>query len=541
MMIGNQPIIVLKEGTKREKGKNAQSSNIAAAVAIADTVKSTLGPKGMDKMLVDSSGDITITNDGATILKEIEVENPAAKMIVEVAKAQDEACGDGTTTAVILTGELLKQAQDLLNQKIHPTVINIGYKLASKKATDTLEKIAVPLKPDDTKTLEQIAITSMASKSAYSSKEYLAHIVVSAISTILEKDEQAIRVNLDNIQIEKKAGAGIEKTDMIKGTILDKQRSHQGMPSFVKNAKIALIKAAFEIKKTEVDAKIQIKDPTQLQSFLDGEENMITHMVDKISKSGATVVFCEKAISDIAEHFLAKNKIYAIASVKESDMEKLAKATGARIVANFNDFSSSDLGFAGLVEERKIEDNRMTFVSGCKNPRAVSFLLRGSTDHVVDEVERAIHDALSVVKLAVEDQKITAGGGASASELALVLRDYSLTVGGREQMAIEAFASALEVIPKTLAENAGFDSINIMLEMRSAHKKGNKYAGVNVETGKIDNMMKAHVVEPLRVSRQQIYSASEAARMILKIDDVIASKASTGGGGPTGYEGEGMY
>ncbi len=540
MMLGNQPIIILKEGTKREKGKNAQSNNIAAAVAIADTVKSTLGPKGMDKMLVDSSGDIIITNDGATILKEIEVEHPAAKMIVEVAKTQDEECGDGTTTAVILTGELLRQAQSLLDQKIHPTVINIGYKLASKKAIETLEKIASTLKIDDTKTLEQIAITSMASKSARSSKEYLAHIVVEAVTSVLEKENQKIIVDLDNVQIQKKTGASIEQTEMIKGTILDKQRSHQGMPDRIKNAKIALINAAFEIKKTEVDAKIQIKDPTQLQMFLDEEERMITHMVDRVKKSGATVVFCEKAIDDIAEHFLAKNGIYAIASVKESDMQKLAKATGARIVANFEDFSASDLGFSGLVEERKIGDEKMTFVSECKNPRAVSILLRGGTDHVVDEVERAIHDALSVVKLAVEDQKITAGGGASAAELALCLREYSLTVGGREQMAIEAFASALEIIPKTLAENAGFDPIDVMLEMRSAHKKGMKYAGVNVETGKTDDMMKAHVVEPLRVSRQQILSASEAARMILRIDDVIASKGSPGGGGPTGYDGEGM-
>lgn len=541
MMLGNQPIFILKEGTKREKGKNAQSENIAAAVAIADTVKSTLGPKGMDKMLVDSSGDIIITNDGATILKELEVEHPAAKMIAEVAKSLDQECGDGTTSGVLLTGELLKQAQELLNKKVHSTVINIGYKLAAKKAIETLEKIAVKLQPNDTATLEHIAMTSMAGKSAQASKDYLARLAVSAILAVLEKEHQTVKVNLDNIQIQKKTGASIEASEMIKGTILDKERAHQGMPIVVKNAKIALIKAAFEIKKTEVDAKIQIKDPTQLQSFLDGEEKMIVQMVEKVSKNGATVVFCEKAISDIAEHFFAKKGIYAIASVKESDMEKLAKATGARIVANVNDFSLSDIGFAGQVEEQKIGEDKMTFVSACKNPKAVSLLLRGSTDHVVDELERALHDALSVVKLAVEDQKMTAGGGASVSEIALVLRQYSLTVGGREQMAIEGFASALEVIPKTLAENAGFDPIDIMLEMRSAHKKGGKYAGVNVETGKIDNMIKAHVVEPLRVIKQQLSSASEAARMILRIDDVIASKASAGGGGPPNYGGEGMY
>ena len=533
-MLGNQPIIVLREGTKREKGKNAQSNNIAAAIAIADTIKSTLGPKGMDKMLVDTTGDVIITNDGATILKEIEIEHPSAKMIVEVAKSQDAECGDGTTTAVILTGELLKQAQDLLDQHIHPTVINSGFKIASKKAIDTLDSISIPLSLTDVKLLEHIAKTSMASKSARSAKEHLAKIAVSAILTIHEKEKENIKVDLDNIQIQKKQGAGIEKTEMIKGTILDKKRSHPDMVTHVKDAKIALIDAAFEIKKTEVDARIQIQDPTQLQAFLDEEEKMILHLVQKVADSGADVVFCKKSIGDLAEHFLVKKGIFSIASISESDMKKLAKATGGKIVANIDDLSKKDLGFAGNVEERSIGDEKMIFVTDCKNPKAVSLLIRGSTEHVTDDIERAVHDALSVVKLAVEDQKITAGGGASAAEIALVLRNYSLTVGGREQMAIESFANALEIIPKTLAENAGLDPINMILELRSEHKKGNKYAGINVDKGVVDDMVKLHVVEPIRVSRQQIFSASEAARMILRIDDVISSKGSASSM-PSGY------
>ncbi len=525
-MLGNQPIIILKEGTTREKGKNAQSNNIAAAVAIADTIKSTLGPKGMDKMLVDSSGDVIITNDGATILKEIEIEHPSARMIVEVAKTQDEECGDGTTTAVILAGELLKQSQNLLDQHIHPTVINAGYKLAAKKAIEALDSIAIPLKFDDTKTLEHIARTSMASKSARSAKDLLAHIAVSSVIAISEKQNDHIHVDLGNIKIEKKQGAGIEKTEMIKGIILDKQKPHHAMPSKVVDAKIALINTAFEIKKTEVDARIQIQDPSQLQAFLDEEEKMITYMVEKVGESGANVVFCEKSIDDIAQHFLVKKGILSIASVKETDMKKLAKATSAKIVANLDGLTSKDLGYAGTVEERFIGDEKMILATDCKNPKAVSILLRGSTEHVVDDIERAVHDALSVVKIAVEDQKIAAGGGATAAELALALRNYSMTVGGREQMAIESFANALEIIPRTLAENAGLDPINMILEMRTAHKKGNKYAGINVETGTVDDMVKLHIVEPLRVSRQQISSASEAARMILRIDDVISAKGS---------------
>jgi len=529
MMGGQQPIIVLKEGTKREKGKGAQSNNIMAARAISDAVKSTLGPKGMDKMLVDGMGDVVVTNDGATILKEIDVEHPSAKMIVEVAKSQDEECGDGTTSAVVLTGELLKYAGELLEQNIHPTVICGGYKLASQKAVETLNKLAINIKPGDKKTLRNIAMTSMASKGASSEKDVLADVVVDAVTNIAEKIGGKTYVDLDNIQIQKKQGGGIANTEIIQGIILDKERVHEGMPKLVKNAKIALVDAALEVKKTEVDARIQIQDPTQLQAFLDEEEGMLKKMVAKVKKSGANVLICQKGIDDIAQHYLAKEGIFAVRRAKKSDMEKLAKATGAKIVGNLDGLTSKDLGYAGNIEEKKIGDDKMTFVTGCKNPKAVSILIRGTTEHVVDELERGLHDALSVVKVALEDGKMTAGGGAAAIAIAMALRDYAPSVGGREQMAIEAFANAIEVIPKTLSENAGLDPIDMMLEIRSAHKKGKKYAGINVNAGKVDDMLKNNVIEPLRVSKQEIEASSEAAAMILRIDDIIASK---GGGAP---------
>ncbi len=536
---GQQPIIILKEGTKREKGKGAQSNNIMAARAISDAVKSTLGPKGMDKMLVDSMGDVVVTNDGATILKEIDVEHPAAKMIVEVAKSQDEECGDGTTTAVILTGELLKSAGDLLDQNIHPTVICGGYRLAAEKAIETLNKLAIPIKPDDKKTLKNIAITSIASKGASSARELLADIVVDSVTSVVEKDSSGKNiVDLDNIQIQKKQGGSIQDTEIIKGIILDKERVHEGMEKQVKNAKIALVDVALEVKKTEVDAKIEINDPTQLQAFLDEEEAMLRKMVEKVKKSGANVLICQKGIDDLAQHFLAKEGIYAVRRAKKSDMEKLAKATGARIVAKLDDLTAKELGNAGLVEEKKIGDDKMTFVTECKNPKAVSILIRGGTEHIVDELERALHDALSVVKVAIEDGKMTTGGGSAATAIAMALRDYAPSVGGREQMAIEAFANAIEIVPKTLAENAGLDPIDMMLEIRREHKKGNKYAGIDVNNGKVGDMLKLNVVEPLRVSVNEIKTSSETATMILRIDDVIASK----GGSPTppGGPGGGM-
>ena len=533
MMNGQQPIIILKEGTKRERGKGAQANNIMAARAISDAVKSTLGPKGMDKMLVDSMGDVVVTNDGATILKEIDVEHPSAKMIVEVAKSQDEECGDGTTSAVILTGELLKYAGELLDQNIHPTVICGGYKLAAGKAIETLNDLSISIKAGDKKTLKDIAMTSMASKSASAEKDILADVVVDAVTNVAETINGKTYVDLDNIQIQKKQGGGIANTEIISGIILDKERVHEGMPKHIKNAKVALINAALEVKKTEVDARIQIQDPTQLQAFLDEEEGMIRKMVEKVKASGANVLICQKGIDDIAQHFLAKEGIYTVRRAKKSDMEKLSKATGAKIVANLDGLTQKDLGNAGNVEETKIGDDKMTFVTDCKNPKAVSILIRGTTDHIVDELERGLHDALSVVKVALEDGKMTAGGGSAAIAISMALRDYAPSIGGREQMAIEAFANAIEIVPKTLSENAGLDPIDMMLAIRSEHKKGNKYAGINVLGGKVDDMLKNKVIEPLRVSLQEIEASSEAATMILRIDDVIASKGG-GGGAPGG-------
>ena len=538
MMATQQPIIVLKEGTRRERGKSAQYSNIMAARAIADAVRSTLGPKGMDKMLVDSMGDVIITNDGATILKEIDVEHPAAKMMVEVAKAQDEECGDGTTTAVVLTGELLKVAGEMLEKNIHPTIISRGFKMASDKAVEILNSIAKPIKKDDTETLRNIAITAMASKGASAAKEMLADLVVKAVRMVAEEIDGKTFVDLDNIQITKKQGGSISDTQVIEGIILDKERVHEGMPKIVKNAKIALVNAPFEVKKTEVDARIQITDPSQLQKFLDEEEAMLRKMVEKVKSAGANVLICQKGIDDIAQHFLAKEGIYAVRRAKKSDMEKLAKATGAKIVSNLDDLTPKDLGKAGVVEERKIGDDRMTFVMNCKNPKAVSILVRGGTEHIVDELERALHDALSVVKVALEDGKITPGGGAAAAEIATRLREYAPTVGGREQMAIEAFADAIEIVPRTLAENAGLDPIDMMIKVRAAHKKGEKYAGIDVETGDVADMMKKNIIEPLRVSTQEVRSAAEAAIMILRIDDVIAAKSTEEKGKETGKPGE---
>ena len=527
MIAGQQPIIILREGTTREKGKGARSNNIMAALAISDAVKSTLGPKGMDKMLVDSMGNVVITNDGATILKEIDVEHPAAKMIVEVAKAQDEECGDGTTSAVILTGELLKYAEELLEQNIHPTVICSGFKIAADKAAEVLNKIAIQVKSGDKITLKHIAMTSMASKGASGSKELLADVVVDSVTHVAEKIDGKTAVDIDNIQIQKQQGGSIQDTSILKGIILDKERVHEGMPKHIKNAKIALVNAALEVKKTEVNARIEIRDPIQLQKFLDEEESMLKKMVDKVKRSGANVLICQKGIDDLVQHFLAKEGIYAVSRAKKGDMEKLAKATGAKIVSSLDDLTVIDLGNAGNVEEKKYGDDKMTFITDCKNPKAVSILIRGGTEHVVDELERGIHDALSVVKAALEDGKITAGGGAAATAIAMALRDFAPSVGGREQMVIGAFANAIEVIPKTLSKNAGLDPIDMMLEIRREHKKGNKFAGIDVFSGKVTDMMKHNVIEPLRLNIYEIKVANEAATMILRIDDVIASKGKT--------------
>jgi len=542
MMGGQTPILILKEGTKREKGKGAQFNNIAAAKAVADAVRSTLGPKGMDKMLVDSMGDVVITNDGVTILKEIDIEHPAAKMMVEVAKTQDEECGDGTTTAVILAGELLKKSEDLIEQNIHPTIIAGGYRMAADKAKEILNRIAEKVSLDDKDALSDIAATAMISKSASAHRSHLADIAVKAVTSVVEEQGAGkYVVDEDNIQVVKKQGGAITDTEMIQGIIVDKEPVHPNMPKQVKDAKIALIDSALEVKKTEIDAKIEITDPTKLQAFLSEEENMLKRMVDTIKKSGATVVFCQKGIDDLAQHYLAKEGIYAVRRVKKSDMEKLAKATGANIVTKLDELSKQDLGSASLVYEKKIADDEMTFVTGCKNPKAVSILIRGGTEHVVDEVERSLEDAISVVSVAIEDGKMITGGGSSATEVALALREYAASVGGREQIAIDAFADAIEIVPRTLAENAGLDPIDTLIDLRKAHKQGSKYAGVNVFTGKITDMKKESVIEPIRVGTQAISSATDAAVMILRIDDVIASKGAekpAPGGPPKEGEGE---
>ncbi len=533
-MIGQTPIYILKEGTKREKGKGAQFNNITAARAIADSVRSTLGPRGMDKMLVDSMGDVVITNDGVTILKEIDVEHPAAKMLVEVAKTQDEECGDGTTTAVILAGELLKKAEAMIEQNVHPTVISGGYRAAATKARELLEELAIKVSPDDKDALMDIARTSMISKSVSASRDLLADVAVRAVSAVAEKKDGKWYVDDDNIQIVKKQGGSMDDTQMISGIIVDKEAVHSGMPKKVEKAKIALVDSALEVKKTEIDAKIEITDPSQLHAFLDEEENMLKKMVEIVKKSGATVLFAQKGIDDLAQHYLAKEGIYAVRRVKKSDMEKLAKATGANLVTKLDDLKASDLGEAALIEEKKIADDRMTFVTGCKNPKAVSILIRGGTEHVVDEIDRSLNDAISVVSVAYEDGKLVTGGGSTAVELALKLRDYAASIGGREQIAIDAFASAMEVVPTALSENAGLDPIDVLIEMRQAHKAGKKYAGINVFTGKVVDMKKEKVLEPIRVGRQAISSATDAAVMILRIDDVIASKGGPGGKGPKG-------
>ncbi|MDG6224743.1 MAG: thermosome subunit beta [Candidatus Thermoplasmatota archaeon] len=533
-MIGGTPIFVLKEGTERESGKRAQSKNIAAAKAIADAVRTTLGPKGMDKMLVDSMGDVIITNDGVTILKEIDVVNPAAKMIIEVAKTQDEQCGDGTTTAVIFAGELLKLAETLLEKNIHPTLITEGFRLAAERSTETLSSISMDVDMSDDETLKKIAQTSMTGKSAGDLKDMLSEIVVKAIKAVAEKDGKKWKVDVDNVKVEKKQGGSIKDTELIEGIIIDKERVHDGMPKNVKNPKIALVNSAFEVKKTEVDAKIQITDPSQFQKFLQNEENILREMVDKVEKSGANAVFCQKGIDDLAQHFMAKKGIYAVRRVKKSDMEKLSKATGAKIASNLDDLSASDLGTSGLIEEKKIGGDQMTYVTGCKKAKAVSILIRGASEHVIDEIERGVHDALSTVADVVEDGKMTAGGGAAAIELARELRSFAIKTGGREQFAIEAFASALEVVPRTLAENAGLDPINTIIDINKAHSTGKKYHGLNVHTGQIEDMRALNVLEPLRVGVQAIQAASETANMILRIDDVIAAKGGAEGGGRGG-------
>lgn len=537
-----QPIIVLREGTERSRNREAQSNNIAAARAVADSVRSTLGPKGMDKMLVDSMGDIVVTNDGVTILKEMDVQHPAAKMVVEVAKTQDSECGDGTTTSVILAGELLKKAEALLDQKVHPTILVNGYRMAAVEAVKTLEKIAIDVKADNEDLLKKIASTAMMGKSVGGQKEKLAQLAVQAVKSVAENRDGKTVVDIDNIKIAKKVGGSIADTELIKGIVIDKERVHPRMPKSVRNPKIALLSAALEIKKTEVEAKIQISDPTSMQKFLDEEETTLKKMVEKIKASGANVVFCQKGIDDLVQHYLAKAEIYAVRRIKESDMDKLAKATGGNIVGNLDQLEVSDLGTAELVEQRKVGEEDMTFITGCKNPKSVSIIIRGGTEHVIDEVERSLHDALRVVGVTLEDGKAVAGGGAPEIEVALHLANYASSVGGREQLAIEAFAEALEVIPWVLAENAGHDAIDVVLKLKSLHKsnkKGAQYYGVDLNSTEPVNMLDQNVIEPLRVKTQAIKSSAEVAGMILRIDDVIAARRTAPQeGGPGGQYGE---
>jgi len=535
-----QPVLILKEGTTRNRGKEAQRNNITAARVIGEVLKTTLGPRGMDKMLVDSLGDITITNDGAAILDEIEVEHPAAKMMVEIAKTQDAMVGDGTTTAVVLAGELLKKAEELLDQNIHPTILVSGYRKATQKAMEIINDVSIPVEIDDRATHRKVAITSMGSKAVGPAKEHFADIAIDAVKQIVEKRGDKTIADIDNVQLIKKTGKSLFESQLISGVIIDKEVVNSSMPLKVEKAKIALLDSALEIEKTEISAEIRIRDPLQIKAFLDKENTMLQDMVEKIKKSGADVVFCQKGIDDMAQHFLAKEGIMAARRVKESDMEKLAKATGGRIVSDLTDLKAQDLGAAGIVEERKIGDDKMIFVEKCKDPHSVAILIRAGLERMVDEAERAMTDALSVVSDTMENNRIVAGGGATEIEIAKGLRKYAPKVGGREQLAVEAFAEAVEIVPKALAENAGLDPLDIIVDLRAAHDKPDgQYRGINVFTGKIENMREKGVLEPSIVKEQAIKSASESATMILRIDDIIASsKPKEGPGGPGKPPGE---
>jgi len=544
-MLTGQPVLILKEGTEATKGRDAHSSNIAAARAVADAVKSTLGPKGMDKMLVDGLGDIVITNDGVTILKELDIEHPAAKMILEIAKTQDDECGDGTTSAVVIAGELLKKSEQLLEQRVHPTILANGFRLASARAIKILSDISFEINIEKSDMVKKIALTAMTGKSVdIHNREKLADIAERAVRQITKKSNGGLKADVEDIIVEKKQGGSIADTELVFGIILDKERVNPMMVKVITNAKIALINRALEIKKTEVDAKIQIRDPAQLQKFLREEEKTLRALADKIKASGANVVICEKGIDDLVQHYLTNDGIFALRRVKKEDMEKIAKATGATHITNLDDLKSDLLGKATTVEERKIADSDMTFITGCKNPKAVSILIRGGTEHVITEIERALHDALKVVSVVIEDGKAVVGGGAAEIETTIKLKNYAATVGGREQLAIELFAEALEIIPITLAENAGMDTIDTLIALKNQHeskKKNSMNFGVDVHQNKVVDMRSQNVIEPLRVKTQAIASAAEVATMILRIDDMIAAKkgAPSGGGAPGGAGGMG--
>ena len=540
---GGVPVLVMKEGSNRSRGREAQHGNITAAKVIAESVRSALGPKGMDKMLVDNFGDTTITSDGRTILDEMDVQHPAAKMLVEVAKTQDNEAGDGTTSAVIIAGELLSRAEELIDKNVHPTTIIDGYRKAADKALKTLEKIAIPVDLKSQDFLKKAATTSMGSKIVAEHKDYLADLTVKAMLAVAEKQNGVYKVDVDDVKVEKKTGESLSDTTLIYGIVLDKEIVQSGMPKRIEKAKIALIDASLEIEKTELDSKINIETPEMIEAFLNEEETMLRDMTNKILASGANVVVCQKGIDDMVQHFLSRKGVIAIRRAKKSDMEKLARATGGKIVSSIDALAATDLGYAALVEERKIADDKMTFIEGCKNPKAVTILIRGATQRMTAEAERSIHDALCVIRDLIQEPKIVAGGGAPEMEMASVLRKYAESVTGREQLAIRIFAESLESIPVTLAENAGLDPIDILVELRTRHEKGETWAGIEVLEGKIKDMSKVNIFEPLSVKKQIIKSANEAASMILKIDDVIASgkmKSPPMPPGGMGGEGGGM-
>ena len=539
---GGVPVLILKEGATQTKGKDAQKNNITAAKLISEVVASSLGPRGMDKMLVDGLGDVTITNDGATILKEVDVQHPAAKMMVEISKATDNEVGDGTTSVVVLAGALIEKAEELISKDVHPTIIVDGYRKSAVKAVDILNNLAQKIDGGDKSQLNRIARTSMQTKLVSREASELAEIVVNAAMQVSEKVGNAYKVDIEDVKVEKKAGGSLRDTSLIKGIVLDKEVVHGGMPKNVDKAKIALVNSALEIEKTEFDAKININSPEQMKMFLEEENKILKTMVDKIVAAGANVVICQKGIDDIAQHYLAKSNILAVRRVKESDMTKLARATGARIISNLDDLSSKDLGAADLVEERKVETDKWVFVEGCRNPKSVTILIRGGSQRVVDEAERSVHDALMVTKDVLEKPLIVAGGGSPESYAAGKLRDWSNSLSGREQLAAEKFAESLEVIPLRLAENAGMDPIDTLTELRSKQMKGSKWSGIDARSGKVTDMSKLDIVEPLVVKEQIVKSATEVASMILRIDDVIASSKSAGGppggGMPPGGMGE---
>ncbi|MBU0470046.1 MAG: TCP-1/cpn60 chaperonin family protein [Nanoarchaeota archaeon] len=533
-----QPIFIMPEDTKRTTGRDAQHNNIAAAKAVANTVRTTLGPKGMDKMIVDSIGDVIITNDGVTILEEMEIEHPAAKMIVEVAKTQEDIVGDGTTTAVVLAGELLKKAEDLLDQNIHPTVLARGYRLADSEAQKILNRAAKSVTVNDESILKNIAVTAMTGKGAEKNKNKLAELIVVSVKRVFDGK----KIDLEDIKVQTIVGESADTSELIEGIVLDKEKVHPSMPEKVENAVIALLDSSLEIKNTEIDAKIQITDPSQLNSFLEQEERTLRQMVEKITSTGANVLFCQKGIDDIAQHFLAKSGVLAVRRVKKSDMEKLARATGAKVVSSWKELSVEDLGSAGLVREEKISDEEMIFVENCKNPKAVTLMVRGGTEHVVEEIKRAVTDALGDLAAALKYGFVVSGAGAVEMEVAKGLKRYAAGLQGREQLAVQAFAEAMEVIPKTLAENAGLDPINVLTQLRAAHDNGNDDAGINVFTGEIMNAWENGVIEPLKVKTLALSSAAEVAEMILRIDDVIlgGQKKTPSGmplGGPPGMGG----